>query len=80
MVIQVVFGIVAAFAPEFWTFTFARLVIGMTTSGVFLVAYVIGKNNILNVYMYVLLVGNYSGCMILVITININWDKPIFLY
>lgn len=45
LVIQVVFGTAAAFAPEFWTFTFARLVVGMTTSGVFLVAYVIGKIN-----------------------------------
>ncbi|XP_066151542.1 organic cation transporter protein-like [Euwallacea fornicatus] len=42
LVVQVVFGTIAAFAPEFWTFTIARAVVGATTSGVFLVAYVIG--------------------------------------
>nr|XP_023017401.1 organic cation transporter protein-like [Leptinotarsa decemlineata] len=42
LVMEVVFGILAAIAPEFWTFTFARLIVGATTSGVFLVAYVIG--------------------------------------
>lgn len=43
LVVQVVFGVLAAFAPEYVTFTIARLVVGATTSGVFLVAYVIGK-------------------------------------
>lgn len=43
LVIQVIFGLLAAIAPEFWTFTLARLIVGATTSGVFLVAYVIGK-------------------------------------
>uniref|UniRef100_A0AAR5QJ81 Major facilitator superfamily (MFS) profile domain-containing protein n=2 Tax=Dendroctonus ponderosae TaxID=77166 RepID=A0AAR5QJ81_DENPD len=42
LVMQVVFGVVASVAPEFWTFTIARAVVGATTSGVFLVAYVIG--------------------------------------
>lgn len=42
LVLQVIFGFLAAFAPEFWTFTAARFVVGATTSGVFLVAYVIG--------------------------------------
>lgn len=42
LVIQVVFGIIASFAPEFWTFSIARAIVGATTSGVFLVAYVIG--------------------------------------
>ncbi|KAG5876061.1 hypothetical protein JTB14_016803 [Gonioctena quinquepunctata] len=42
LVMQVVFGTLAAIAPEFWTFTFARFVVGATSSGVFLVAYVIG--------------------------------------
>ncbi|XP_017772552.1 PREDICTED: organic cation transporter protein-like [Nicrophorus vespilloides] len=41
LVIQVVFGLIAAVAPEFWTFTFTRAIVGATTSGVFLVAYVI---------------------------------------
>lgn len=41
LVIQVIFGVLAAYAPEYITFTIARLVIGATTSGVFLVAYVI---------------------------------------
>ncbi|CAG9763142.1 unnamed protein product [Ceutorhynchus assimilis] len=42
LVTQVVFGVLAAFAPEFWSFTIARAVVGATTSGVFLVAYVVG--------------------------------------
>ncbi|XP_057657694.1 organic cation transporter protein [Diorhabda carinulata] len=42
LVILVVAGLVAAIAPELWTFTVARLIVGATTSGVFLVAYVIG--------------------------------------
>lgn len=41
LVIQVIFGVVAALAPEYFTYTLARLVVGSTTSGVFLVAYVI---------------------------------------
>jgi OCT family organic cation transporter-like MFS transporter 4/5 len=43
LVIQVVFGLIAAFTPEFWSFTLSRAIVGATTSGVFLVAYVIGK-------------------------------------
>lgn len=46
LVIQLVFGIIAAFAPEYWTFTIARAIVGATTSGVFLVAYVIGKRKL----------------------------------
>lgn len=46
LVIQVVFGLLAAIAPEFWTFTITRAVVGATTSGVFLVAYVIGKTQL----------------------------------
>lgn len=42
LVFQVIFGLIAAVAPEFWSFTFSRAVVGSTTSGVFLVAYVIG--------------------------------------
>lgn len=30
-------------APEYWTFTLTRAIVGATTSGVFLVAYVIGN-------------------------------------
>jgi hypothetical protein len=43
LVLQVVFGLLAAAATEYYTFAFCRLVIGSTTSGVFLVAYVIGE-------------------------------------
>lgn len=39
--IQVVFGVCAAIAPNFYTYTISRMVVGATTSGVFLVAYVI---------------------------------------
>ncbi|XP_018578503.1 organic cation transporter protein isoform X2 [Anoplophora glabripennis] len=42
LVTQLVFGIITGFAPEYWTFTIARAIVGATTSGVFLVAYVIG--------------------------------------
>lgn len=41
LVIQVVFGILAGIAPEYLTYTISRIIIGATTSGVFLVAYVI---------------------------------------
>ncbi|XP_060648114.1 organic cation transporter-like protein [Drosophila nasuta] len=41
LVIQVIFGVVAGIAPEYFTYTIARLIVGATTSGVFLVAYVI---------------------------------------
>ncbi|EDW67543.1 organic cation transporter-like protein [Drosophila virilis] len=41
LVIQVIFGVVAGVAPEYFTYTLARIVVGSTTSGVFLVAYVI---------------------------------------
>ncbi|XP_043071000.1 organic cation transporter-like protein [Drosophila grimshawi] len=41
LVIQLVFGIAAGLAPDYFSYTLARLVVGATTSGVFLVAYVI---------------------------------------
>ncbi|KAK9878401.1 hypothetical protein WA026_021708 [Henosepilachna vigintioctopunctata] len=41
LILQVTCGTLASFAPEFWTFSFLRLIVGATTSGVFLVAYVI---------------------------------------
>ncbi|XP_017492014.1 PREDICTED: organic cation transporter protein-like [Rhagoletis zephyria] len=41
LVIQVVFGVLAGVAPEYFTYTISRMVVGATTSGVFLVAYVI---------------------------------------
>uniref|UniRef100_A0A1I8PZ51 Major facilitator superfamily (MFS) profile domain-containing protein n=1 Tax=Stomoxys calcitrans TaxID=35570 RepID=A0A1I8PZ51_STOCA len=41
LVIQVIFGVLAAVAPEYLTYTCARFIVGATTSGVFLVAYVI---------------------------------------
>jgi len=43
LVIQVGGGLLASVAPEFITFMLARMLIGSTTSGVFLVAYVIGE-------------------------------------
>nr|CAH7722373.1 unnamed protein product [Callosobruchus chinensis] len=42
LVTQLIFGILAAISPEYWTFTLSRMIVGATTSGVFLVAYVIG--------------------------------------
>uniref|UniRef100_A0A1A9VYD9 Major facilitator superfamily (MFS) profile domain-containing protein n=1 Tax=Glossina austeni TaxID=7395 RepID=A0A1A9VYD9_GLOAU len=41
LVIQMTFGILAGIAPEYFTYTASRFVVGATTSGVFLVAYVI---------------------------------------
>lgn len=41
LVLQVIFGIAAGIAPEYITYTIARVIVGATTSGVFLVAYVI---------------------------------------
>lgn len=41
LVLQVIFGVLVAFAPDYWTYTIGRLVIGSTTSGVFLVSYVL---------------------------------------
>jgi len=42
IVLQVVFGILAGIAPDFWTFVLSRMVVGASTSGIFLVGYVIG--------------------------------------
>lgn len=41
LVLQVIFGIAAGIAPEYITYTISRFIVGATTSGVFLVAYVI---------------------------------------
>lgn len=41
LVLQVIFGLAAGIAPEYITFTISRVVVGATTSGVFLVAYVL---------------------------------------
>lgn len=41
LVLQVIFGVIAGIAPNYITFTISRLIIGATTSGVFLVSYVL---------------------------------------
>ncbi|CAL8077574.1 unnamed protein product [Orchesella dallaii] len=41
LVLQVVFGILAGLAPEYWTFVIARMIVGSSTSGIFLVGFVI---------------------------------------
>lgn len=41
LVLQVIFGVIAGIAPDYLTYTFSRMIIGATTSGVFLVAYVL---------------------------------------
>lgn len=41
LVLQVIFGILAGVAPDYITYTMARMIIGATTSGVFLVSYVL---------------------------------------
>uniref|UniRef100_A0A0A9WLI7 Organic cation transporter protein n=1 Tax=Lygus hesperus TaxID=30085 RepID=A0A0A9WLI7_LYGHE len=42
LVLQVVFGFITAIVPNVWGFMISRMIVGATTSGVFLVAYVIG--------------------------------------
>ncbi|XP_017026871.1 organic cation transporter protein [Drosophila kikkawai] len=41
LVIQLIFGVLAAVSPEYFSYTISRMIVGATTSGVFLVAYVI---------------------------------------
>lgn len=43
LVIQLVGGVLVAVSPEYISYVVFRLIVGSTTSGVFLVAYVIGK-------------------------------------
>lgn len=42
LILQLVGGLLTAMAPEYISFVLGRILIGATTSGVFLVAYVIG--------------------------------------
>ena len=46
IMLQFVFGITSAIAPEYWSFTMARMFVGMTTSGVFLVSYVLALETV----------------------------------
>jgi OCT family organic cation transporter-like MFS transporter 4/5 len=39
--IQTIAGVLAGIMPEFWSFVAMRMIVGMTTSGVFLVSYVL---------------------------------------
>ncbi|XP_037732275.1 organic cation transporter protein [Drosophila subpulchrella] len=41
LVLQMIFGVLAAVSPEYFSYTISRMIVGATTSGVFLVAYVI---------------------------------------
>ncbi|XP_016952790.1 organic cation transporter protein [Drosophila biarmipes] len=41
LVLQVICGVLAAVSPEYFSYTISRMIVGATTSGVFLVAYVI---------------------------------------
>ena len=41
VVVMAVFGILSGLVPEYWSFTLMRMVVGASTSGVFLVAYVL---------------------------------------
>jgi len=43
LVLQVVFGILAGLAPEYYSFVAFRAIVGATTSGIFLVGFVIGN-------------------------------------
>ena len=46
VVLQIIFGLLAGFAPEYYSFVIARLIIGATTSGVFLVSYVLAMESV----------------------------------
>ena len=46
IILQIIFGLLAGFAPEYYSFVAARLIIGMTTSGVFLVSYVLAMESV----------------------------------
>lgn len=41
VVIQVSMGIIAAYVPEFWTFTFIRFLVGMSVGGTMVTGFVI---------------------------------------
>lgn len=41
LVLQVLFGILVSMSPNYYSFIFSRMIVGSTTSGVYLVAYVI---------------------------------------
>ncbi|KAK9506077.1 hypothetical protein O3M35_008076 [Rhynocoris fuscipes] len=41
LVLQVIFGVLVSISPDVYTFMLTRMIVGATTSGVFLVAYVI---------------------------------------
>ncbi|XP_022209557.2 organic cation transporter protein [Drosophila obscura] len=41
LILQLIFGVLAGVAPEYFSYTISRMIVGATTSGVFLVAYVI---------------------------------------
>ncbi|XP_023167195.2 organic cation transporter protein [Drosophila hydei] len=50
LVTQLIFGVVAGVAPEYFSYTISRLIVGATTSGVFLVAYVIAMEMVGSTY------------------------------
>ncbi|XP_055315841.1 organic cation transporter protein [Sitodiplosis mosellana] len=50
LVLQVIFGVIAGVAPNYVIFTLSRLIIGATTSGVFLVSYVLAMEMVGHTY------------------------------
>lgn len=50
LVLQVIFGVIAGVAPNYITYTISRLIIGATTSGVFLVSYVLSMEMVGQTY------------------------------
>ena len=43
LILQLIFGIMIAIAPNMWIYTIARFLVGCACSGVYLCAYVLGK-------------------------------------
>lgn len=79
LVIQVVFGILAGISPEYITYTISRIIIGATTSGVFLVAYVlalemVGPKDRLNAGMIIMMFFSFGYVLLAPIAYFIvNW-------
>ncbi len=50
--LQTIFGLAAGIAPDYWSFVLIRLVVGITTSGVFLVPYVLAMEMVRKDYCF----------------------------
>ena len=80
VLIQTGVGLLAGILPEYWSFVLARMVIGMTTSGVFLVSYVLAMEMVGPKYrliagtlcQYYYTFGFFTMCLVAYL-LNDNW-------